>query len=178
MKLANKRSRILKLLPAVKNQFLCAVLLISLSSFHPYYVSVTDIKYNEQEKTIQISCRTFTDNIEDALKKLYKKQVDILHPKDKKEVESLLADYINKHIKLKVNGKWQAIQFIGYEKEEEAIWSYLEIKNVELAKSFVVENTLLYDYLPQQINMVHVEVKGKKQSSKTTNPEKELIFNF
>ena len=165
-------------MPAVKNQFWCVFLLMLLSSFHPYYVSVTDIKYNELEKTVQISCRTFTDNIEDALKKLYKKQVDILHPKDKKEAESLLADYISKHVKLKVNGKWQVVQFIGYEKEDEAIWCYVEIKNVELPKSFIIENTLLYDYLPQQINMVHVEVKGKKQSSKTTNPEKELIFNF
>jgi hypothetical protein len=178
VKLRNKYSGILKLLPAVKNTFWCAFLLILLSSFHPYYVSVTDLKYNEQEKTVQISCRTFTDNIEDALKKLYKKQIDILHPKDKKEVENLLTDYINKHIKIKVNGKWQTIQFIGYEKEEEAIWSYIEIKNVELPKSVVIENTLLYDYLPQQINMVHIEVKGNKQSSKTTNPEKELVFNF
>lgn len=178
MKIGNKYSEIIKMLSAVKNTFWCVVIWISVSSFHPYYVSVSDIKYSEQDKTLQISCRTFTDNIEDALKKLYKKQIDVLHPKDKKEVESLLTDYINKHIKIKVNGKWQTIQFIGYEKEEEAIWTYIEIKNVELPKSVIIENTLLYDYLPQQINMVHIEVKGNKQSSKTTNPEKELIFNF
>jgi hypothetical protein len=178
VKLRNKYSGVLKLLPAVKNTFWCVLGWMLLSSFHPYYVSVIDIKYNEQEKTVQISCRTFTDNIEDALRKLYKKQVDVLHPKDKKEVENLLADYINKRVKIKVNGKWQTIQFIGYEKEEEAIWSYIEIKNVELPKSVMIENTLLYDYLPQQINMVHIEIKGNKQSSKTTNPEKELIFNF
>ena len=148
------------------------------SSFHPYYVSVTDIKYNEQEQTIQISCRTFTDNIEDALRKIYKRQVDVLHPKDKKEVENLLMDYISKHVKIKVNGKLQTISFIGYEKEEEAVWTYVEIKNVEAPKSLIIENSLLYDYLPQQLNMVHVEVKGKKQSSKVTNPEKELVFNF
>jgi hypothetical protein len=163
---------------AVKNQFYCVLVWILMSSFHPYYVSVTDIKYNEQDKTLQISCRTFTDNIEDALKKIYKKQLNVLHPKEKKEIENLLTDYISKHIKIKVNGKLQTTNFIGYEKEEEAIWSYLEIKNVELPKLLIIENTLLYDYLPQQINMVHVEIKGKKQSSKVTNPEKELTFDF
>jgi len=158
--------------------FYCVLGWMLLSSFHPYYVSVTDVKYNEQGKTLQISFRTFTDNIEDALRKLYKKQVDILHPKDKKEVENLLADYINKHMKIKVNGKPQILYFVGYEKEEEAIWSYVEIKNVEAPKSLIIENTMLYDYLPQQLNMVHVEVKSKKQSSKVTNPEKELVFDF
>lgn len=165
-------------MPAVKNQFYCALIWILVSSFHPYYVSVTDVKYNEQEKTVQISCRTFTDNIEDALRKIYKKQVDVLHPKDKKEIENLLADYISKHVKIKINGKLHTVSFIGYEKEEEAIWTYVEIKNVELPKLVSIENILLYDYIPQQINMVHMEVKGKKQSSKVTNPEKELVFNF
>ena len=165
-------------MPAVKNQFYCALIWILVSSFHPYYVSVTDVKYNEQERTVQISCRTFTDNIEDALRKIYKKQVDVLHPKDKKEIENLLADYISKHIKIKVNSKLHVVNFIGYEKEEEAIWTYVEIKNVELPKLVSIENILLYDYIPQQINMVHMEVKGKKQSSKVTNPEKELVFNF
>src|ERR1700756_2197224 len=96
---------------AVKNIFYCAVIWILASSFHPYYVSVTDIKYNEQEKTLQISCRTFTDNIEDALRKIYIKPIDILHPKDRKEVDDLLNDYINKHVKIKVNGKWQIFNF-------------------------------------------------------------------
>jgi len=163
---------------AVKNVFYCAFIWMLASSFHPYYVSVTDIKYNEKEKTLQVSCRTFTDNLEDALRKLYKKQVDVLHPKDKKEIENLLTDYINKHVKIKVNGKLQTLTFIGYEKEEEAVWSYMEIKNIENPKTLIVENAILYDYLPQQINMVHVEVKEKKESQKTTNPEKELVFNF
>jgi len=165
----------IKMLSAV---FCCGIILFLFSAFHPYYVSVTDIKYKETEKTLQISCRTFTDNIETALKKIYNKPVDILHPKDKQEVEKLLFDYINKHLKIKVNGKLQTLIFIGYEKEEEAIWTYLEIKNAALPNVITIENTLLYEYLPQQINMVHTEVKGKKQSSKVTNPEKELEFKF
>ncbi len=156
----------------------CGVLLFLLSAFHPYYVSVTDIKYKETEKTLQISCRTFTDNIETALKKIYNKPIDVLHPKDKAETEKLLFDYINKHLKILVDGKLQPLIFIGYEKEEEAIWTYLEIKNIVTPKTINIENTLLYEYLPQQINMVHTEVNDKKQSSKVTNPEKELEFKF
>ncbi len=163
---------------AVKNTFYCTLIGLLLSSFHPYYVSVTDIKYNETEKTLQVSCRIFTDNIEDALRKIYKKPVDVLHPKDKKEAGGLLSDYLTKHLKVKVAGKLQTLNFIGYEKEEEAVWCYLEIKNAEMPKLITVENTLLYDFLPAQMNMVHAEVKGKKQSSKVSNPEKDLVFEF
>jgi hypothetical protein len=79
---------------------------------------------------------------------------------------------------VKVAGKLQTLNFIGYEKEEEAVWCYLEIKNAEMPKLITVENTLLYDFLPAQMNMVHAEVKGKKQSSKVSNPEKDLVFEF
>ncbi len=116
------------MLSAVKNLFCCGILLVLLTSFHPYYVSVTEIKYKDKEKTLQISCRVFTDNIENALKKIHKKQLDILNPKDKKEVEKLLNEYINTHLTITVNGTLQKPTFIGYEKEEEAIWAYFEVK--------------------------------------------------
>jgi hypothetical protein len=157
----------------------CAVLFLLLASaFHPYYVSVTEIKYKEEEKTIQVSCRTFTDNIENALRKIYKKPIDLLHPEDKVVMEKILAHYILNHVKITINGKPQILNFVGYEKEEEAIWTYLEIKNAELPKTISIDNSLLYEYLPAQINMVHTEVKGNKQSSKVTNPDKKLDFKF
>jgi hypothetical protein len=168
----------------IKNNYklkitLCAsIIFLLLSAFHPYYVSVTEIKYKEPEKTLQISCRTFTNDIETALRKIYNKPIDILHPKDKAVAEKTLAHYILDHLKISVDGKTQTLNFIGYEKEEEAIWSYFEIKNMKEPKTISIENTLLYEYLPQQINMVQIEVKGNKQSSKVTNPEKKLEFKF
>lgn len=158
--------------------YCCGLALLLLSAFHPYFVSITDIKYKEEEKTLQVSCRTFTNDLETALRKIYKKPIDLLNPKDKVVMEKTLAHYILNHLKITVDGKLQTLNFIGYEKEEEAVWSYFEIKNIETPKVISIENTLLYEYLPQQINMVHTEVKGNKQSSKVTNPEKSLEFKF
>lgn len=153
----------------------CAILLCA---FHPYYVSVTELKYKEEDKTLQVSCRTFTNDLEIALKKIYKKPIDLLHPKDKAVVEKTVAHYMLDHLKINVNGKPQTLDFVGYEKEEEAIWSYFEIKGVELPKTLKIENSILYDFLPQQVNMVHADVKGNKQSSKVTNPDKEISLVF
>jgi hypothetical protein len=118
----------------------------------------------------------FTSDIEDALKRTTKKNIDILNPKDKKEIEKALFDYINKRLSINLNGKNQTLKFIGYEKEDDVIWSYLEIENCMKPNNFVVNNTLLYDFLKEQINIVEIDVDGKKQSSKISNPKKEIKF--
>ena len=49
---------------------------------HPIYVSVTEIEHNAKEKTLEISCKIFTDDFEKALKATYKTYVDLLKPKN------------------------------------------------------------------------------------------------
>ncbi|MGZ3902548.1 MAG: DUF6702 family protein [Bacteroidia bacterium] len=149
-----------------------------LLAFHPYYISVTDIKYKDAEKTLQVSCKIFINDFETTLRKVYKAQVDVLHPKDKAVTEKMITHYISTHLKISVNKKLHDLNFIGYEKEEEAIWVYFEVKNVVLPKTISIEDDLLYEFLPAQINMVHTEVKDKKQSSKVANPEKKIEFAF
>lgn len=169
----------IKLVPAVKLLFVCAFSWLMFSSFHPFYVSTTEINFNSKSKSVEITCRMFTDNLEDALEKTYNKQVDLLHPKDKREVELLLLQYIQSNLKIKINGELKSFDIIGYEKEEDAIWTYLEIKEEIKPKTLEIENTLLYKYYSQQINMMHVMVNGEnRQSSKITNPDKQISFTF
>lgn len=159
--------------------FLVSFLLMGLllCAFHPYYVSVTEIKSDPKKKTLEISSRMFTNDLEDALRKLSKKQVDLLHPKDKKETDRLVADYLQKHLEVKVNGKAITYNFLGYEKEEESVWCYMEAANVPAVTKIEVENAILYDFLPAQINMAHFIEGEKRQSGKVSNPEKKLVFN-
>ena len=161
---------------------LFAFTIIFLSSFHaskhPFFVSVIDISHKPKENSLQISIKLFTNDFEDALKRSTKKNVDILHPKNKSEMDSMIMNYISKRFNLTINLKKQMFQFIGYEKEEEAIWTYLEIKNIPVPKKINIETKLLYDYLPQQINIVHTEINGVKKSSKVTNPEYKVEFLF
>jgi hypothetical protein len=41
-----------------------------------------------------------------------------------------------------------------------------------------IENSLLYDFLKEQMNIVHLESGGKTQSMKVTNPETRISFRF
>jgi hypothetical protein len=98
---------------------------------HPYYLSVTTIKYNDKSKSLEVAVKMFTSDIENALKRTTKKAIDIINPKDKKEVDKVLFDYVNKRLLIKVNGKDQILKFIGYEKEDDSIWTYLEVRKAE-----------------------------------------------
>lgn len=120
----------------------------------------------------------FTNDLEGALKKTSGKSVDILNPKDKKDVEAILFDYIKKRLVIKINNKIINYTMIGYEKEEDAIWTYLELKKAELPKQISVDNKLLYDFLKEQTNIVNVEVNGIKKSYKVLNPEGKMDFEF
>lgn len=141
-------------------------------------MSVVDVKYDMKQKNLQVSARLFTNDLEDALRKTGNKTIDLLNPKFKSEVDSALFNYIKQRLHISINSKLHNLIYIGYEKEEESIWTYLEIKNAPLPKTLKIDTKLLYDFLPQQINIIHAEVKGIKKSSKVSNPDSKSEFSF
>lgn len=155
-----------------------AWLVLSSFSPHPYYLGVTDIKYNDKTQSLEVSVKLFANDLEVALSKLHKKPVDLINPKNKTETDTLVSHYINTRLQLKPDGKAASYRYIGYEREAEVIWIYLESGKISRPKTLDIDNRLLYDFLPQQINIVHTDIGGTRQSSKVTNPDYKLSFNF
>lgn len=181
LNLKGKYIHLLKTTPAVRGLFLVFALII-VSSFytlkHPFYISVVDIKHDTKQQSLNISVRLFTNDLEDALRKTTGKAIDVLNPKNKAEADSIVFHYIKKRLAIQSNGKLQTLHFIGYEKEEESVWAYLEIQKCIKPKTIVIDTKLLYDYLPQQLNIVHAEINGIKKTSKVTNPDSKIEFSF
>ena len=149
-----------------------------LSVAHPFFVSMTDINYNKTDKTLEVSVRIFTDDLENTIRKYHQGDIDILHPADQKAMNGYVDAYIRKHLGLKADGKTTAMSFVGYEQESESIWSYFEIKNIPEPKRLDVYNSLLQDYNNNQINMMHVKVNGEEKNTKLDYPDKQASFTF
>lgn len=147
-------------------------------SLHPYYMSVTDIEYRATQKEIQIACKIFTDDLEDALKAETKKPVSLTDGKDKAAKQVLLQSYLRSHLKLMIDGKPVVFECIGYENEQEATWSYLLVKNVPAFKSVTVYNDVLFQLRTGQINIVHVKHKGETKSYRIAAPEAQHTFSW
>lgn len=157
----------------------CQWLMISLFQLvHPFYVSVTELNYNKTDKTIEISCKLFTDDLERTLSQQYKQPVDLSHPKDKAQVDKLVAGYLQQHLHLKINGQPVVIQYMGYEKEGEAAWCYLVVNAVPEPKQLQINANMLYEVFDSQIHIIHATVNGKRQSTKIANPRSEALFDF
>ncbi|WP_127132014.1 DUF6702 family protein [Pseudoflavitalea rhizosphaerae] len=149
------------------------------STLHPVYVSVTDVNHNVTDKTIEISCKIFTDDFEKGIAETLKKRVDLIKPANQEEANRLVKEYIVKHLNITADGKLLNLEFVGFEHERDVVWSYFQVSNLpNPPKRISVKNNILYETYESQINMMHVTVGGKRKSYKVSNPEADMVFEF
>ncbi len=152
---------------------------ILLFVFHPFYIAMTDVNYNNNSRELEVSIRIFTDDFENTLRKNHGEiNIDIEHPTSQTQMNGFVNDYIQKHVSFQVNGKPAAMSFAGYEKENESIWIYFEVKGVSSLQKVIVFNTLLHDYNENQINLIHIKANGKEQNTKLNYPDSKAEFVF
>ncbi|MBZ5856544.1 DUF6702 family protein [Flavihumibacter profundi] len=149
-----------------------------LALMHPFFVGVTEIQHNSKDHTLEISVKLFADDFEKALAKINNVPVDLTQPKDSVRTNQFVASYLQKHLLLKLNGKPVQMVFIGFEKEREAAWCFLQVNNVPSVQKIEIDNTLLYDAFDQQINLMHVIVNGERKSTKLAYPDQHTEFVF
>ncbi|MBL0181811.1 MAG: hypothetical protein IPP96_05730 [Chitinophagaceae bacterium] len=145
---------------------------------HPIFVSVTEIEHNAKDKTLEISCKIFTDDFEKTLRQQYNTHIDLLNPKEKAAMEKLVSDYVLKHLTVKADGKLTTLQYLGYEQQEEGIESYYQVNNIPSVKKIEVTDNILFEYKKEQISIIHVIVNGNRKSTKLVNPDEKASFEF
>ena len=93
---------------------LAGILLLSgkKPSPHPFHVSVIEINHNAADKTLEISCKIFTDDFEKVLAKNYKAKTDLINPPDKAAMDTLIKKYILSHLLIKADGRPVVIQYV------------------------------------------------------------------
>jgi hypothetical protein len=145
---------------------------------HPLFVSVTEMNYNAADKNLEISCKIFTDDFEKTLANVYHTKVDLTTPANKGEMDKLVKAYMASHLLLKLDNKAVTLGYVGYEKENDAVWSYFEVKNPTPPKKIDVVNSILYESYDKQMNLMHVTVAGNRKSTRLNYPDKEASFQF
>lgn len=134
---------------------------------HAFHLSKTDLVFQPKEKTLQITMHIFIDDLELALEKQGKKSLLIGTEKEKLGVNELIINYLKQNFSLTINDKKTAYAFVGKEptSDRQALWIYLEVKNLKDIKALTVENKVLTEVYADQKNMVQVMVPTKKANS-------------
>lgn len=145
---------------------------------HPFYVSVFTISQEKNANNLEVSCRIFFDDLEDALQKEYQQPFNLVKPQDKEQTERLMAQYLEKNLRVQVNGKAQPLRYLGYSIEEDAAWCFLEAENVGVIKQLELLNSVLYASHEKQSNILHITIGGQRKSTKLDNPKTKASFDF
>ena len=146
---------------------------------HPLFISVTEMNYNASDKNLEISCKIFADDFEKTLASINHTKVDLTTPADKAAADKMVSAYVKGHLQLKLDNKPVTLEFVGYEKESDAIWSYFQVPNTAVApKKIDIVNSILYESYDKQINLMHVSVGGNRKSTRLNYPDKEASFSF
>ena len=148
---------------------LLALLTVVLTSVHPFHVSVCSINHAPDEQTLQVTQKIFADDLEEALNATASGQttrIDVLNPPDPAVMEAIVNDYLKEHLRIMVDGNVVEPVFLGYEREEMALWCYLEVSKVATLQSVGVQSSILVDAFNDQTNIVHVKYNDTTKSMK------------
>ena len=145
---------------------------------HPVYLSVSEIEFNSTAQTVDISCKLFTDDFEQTLRLKNSGKIDLLDRNRKKEMFPLVEKYIKAHFNIEVNGKPVPVEFLDFERDDDGIVSFMQGKFTGNPSTVKIFNNLLYEYKTEQMGILHVYVKGKRQSTRLLNPESIADLKF
>ncbi|MHA4809882.1 DUF6702 family protein [Flavitalea flava] len=145
---------------------------------HPLYIGVMEISHNAKDKSLEVSCKLFTNDLEATLEKVTHTKVDLSDAKNKTFNDKLISEYVQKHVQIKVDGRSVSLQFAGCENEAEGTWSYFQVSNVPSLKRLDITNNLLYDNFDKQINIIHGSAGGIRKSTRLNYPDTNAVLEF
>jgi viroplasmin and RNaseH domain-containing protein len=145
---------------------------------HPFHLSATELNYNAKESTWELSCRIFTDDLESVLSKNFKVKTDLSSASQHKAMDVLVKKYALANLNLKGNSKPILLNYLGFEKDNEAVIVYLESEPVKGLQALEATNSILYDLFDDQSNIIHITKDGSRKSSKLDYPEKKVVLNL
>ncbi|MAN27875.1 MULTISPECIES: DUF6702 family protein [Mesonia] len=156
-------------------------LIYSLSAFtsvHKYYLSITEIEYAQEQKSLQMISRIFVDDFQKLLQTRYDKSIELVRGKNNEQTNLYIERYFEDKLKIEINKKTLPLKFIGKRYEDDLIICYFEATQVEDFHKVSVTNLILTDLYQEQKNLIHFK-KGDETKSlmlMKDKPEGELKF--
>ncbi len=158
--------------------YLFSFILLIQGLFHPFYISLTEIKYNPGQAGLEISQKIFWDDLEVELSEYYGGKINFLKPKDKDNLDKILQQYLLQKNEISVNGKKVKLEYLGYEIEEDAAWFYLEARQIPRPQKVEIRNSILHNHFAGQQNIVNFYLNKNPKSLILTKEKDRGVLTF
>lgn len=142
------------------------------------HISVTEIDYNEKNKSLEIVSRIFIDDLETSIRRAQNNEgLDLLKPAGT-TTDQLVSQYLMSRFLIQVNGKPANPNYIAHEIDDAAMICYLEIEGVKQVKTLDITITVIQELYDDQSNLVHVTYRGPVKSLRLTKEKPGGTLSF
>ncbi|QIA08409.1 DUF6702 family protein [Draconibacterium halophilum] len=148
------------------------------SQAHPFYVSICQLNYNEQNQSLEISVKIFADDLLAGLSEEGHTKLYLGESRESEHADEYIYTYLKQNIRFKVNEKAVEPKFVGKEMEKDVVWTYLEIDDIVELNNIEVSCYLLTDVFSDQSNIIQVTKNGKMKNLLLSKRETRGRLNF
>ena len=147
-------------------------------TIHKYYVSLCEIEYVEEQRSVQITIGMFIDDLEFTLNKNHTANLYLATPDEAPNIDTYYEKYLNEHLNMLINDRARSYEYIGKEYDDDVVRFYLEITNVEQLISMEIINTSLFRDFEDQQNIIKIKVKKFNKTFYLNRKNEKGVLNF
>ncbi len=139
--------------------------LLITASMHDIHLSMTQVEYNEEARTLEVMTSIFLDDLEYTFEDQGYGKQHLCTKLERDSAEHVLVDYLSDHISFRVNGEDKYWQFIGKEISPDlaSVYCYLELVDLEPLESIEIKQTTLFEKYDDQQSIIHFKGPANKQ---------------
>lgn len=145
---------------------------------HKYYISLTKIDFIEKEKSVQITMRFFIDDIEKTLESRYEIELELATEKENEKSDIYLEKYISSKFEVIINQNITTYKYLGKEYENDIVFFYMEINDIEVINQISVQNRMLFEDFPDQQNFIKTNINNSKKTFILRKENDKEMLNF
>lgn len=131
---------------------------------HKYYVSVSNVKYNEKAGALQMVSRFFIDDMQQVLNARNPTAVELGKPEEIEDHYKSIQLYLSSKIFVRINGSNIRPTLIGAEYDNDQIILYIEFKTESSPDEIEMTFSAFCEFFEEQQNLVHFKINDERKT--------------
>ena len=154
--------------------FFKIILLISVAFSHQFFLTTTEVRLSDNQKSLEITIQTFTHDVEALLKKANFNLANLGSEREDDKIDDFIIDYLSDNFIIQ-DHYWR---YLGKKIDGDFTLFFLEIDKFDSQSTVAVFNTIFMDMYSKQKNIMNVYGTKNVQSSTMTIEEPAFKFEL
>ena len=152
--------------------FVQIILLHSVVFSHQFFLTTTEVRLSDNQKSLEITIQTFTHDVEALLKNADFNLANLGSARENKDIDDYLIDYLSDNFTIQ-DHYWK---YLGKKIDGDFTLFFLEIHRFNSSSNVAIFNTIFMDMYQKQQNIINVY--GAKNVQSSTMTVEEPAFKF